>query len=246
MAGSVEFLWAFVCRETACQLQSQWEQEVVAESQGAANWQKLVLGQDGLAWKYLKGPGAPFVGRDLRRGFYAKEALGGRIPFDPALFAFLQRGATAAASAQASYQVQIRGLPTGANPGAQLPSLTSLELLCGTEVQTLLNRNYPIMKNFTWSPDGCGDTVLKIEVGNVTLVKRYPGFQGFPEFLQDFRQGRRTFYSGDFPEQQAALKRMGVEYVAVTYQFSGQERVLGSLGAGAGRLPRGIVACWDQ
>jgi type VI secretion system protein ImpL len=243
MAGPVDFLWAFVCRETACQLQSQWEQEVVAETQGARNWQRLVLGQDGLAWRYLKGPAAPFVGRDLRRGFYAKEALGGRIPFDPAFFSFLQRGATAAASAQASYQVQVRGLPTGANPGAKLPSLTGLELLCGTEVQSLLNRNYPIMKNFTWSPDNCGEAVLKIEVGDVTLVKRYAGF---PEFLEDFRHGRRTFQDRDFPEQRADLKRMGVDYITVTYQFSGQERVLGSLGGGAGRLPRGIITCWGQ
>jgi type VI secretion system protein ImpL len=246
MVGPVDFLWTFVCRETSCQLQSQWEQEVVAEVQGAPNWQKVVLGQDGLAWKYLKGPAGPFVGRDLRRGFYAKEALGGRINFDPAFFAFLQRGATTAAAAQASYQVKIEGRPTGANPGAQLPSLTSLELQCGAEVQSLQNRNYPIMKNFTWSPDSCGDVVLKIEVGGITLTKRYSGLQGFPEFLQEFRQGRRTFQSREFPEQQAALKRLGVEYIVVTYQFSGQERVLGSLGAGAGRLPRAIVTCWDH
>ncbi len=57
MAGSVDFLWVFVCRETSCQLQSQWEQEVVAETQGASNWQKLVLGQDGLGWKYLLSAG---------------------------------------------------------------------------------------------------------------------------------------------------------------------------------------------
>jgi type VI secretion system protein ImpL len=247
MAGPFDFLWTFVRQETACQLESQWEQDVIAEVQGAPNWQKLVLGQDGFAWKYLKGPAGPFVARDLKRGFYAKEALGGRIPFDPSFFTFLQRGATAAASTQASYQVQVKGLPTGANPGAQLPSLTSLELQCGTEVQSLPNRNYPIVKNFTWSPDTCGDVVLKIEVGNVTLTKRYPGVQGFPEFLQDFRHGKRTFQAREFPEQQAALKRLGVEYIVVTYQFTGQDRVLGALGAGGtGRLPRTIVTCWDR
>ena len=247
MGGPMDFLWTFVRQETGCQLESQWEQEVVAEVQGTPNWQKLALGQDGFAWKYMKGPAAPFVARDLKRGFYAKEALGGRIPFDPSFFSFLQRGATAAASAQSSYQVQVKGLPTGANPGAQLPSLTSLELQCGSEVQSLPNRNYPIVKNFNWSPDTCGDVVLKIEVGNVALTKRYAGLQGFPEFLQDFRQGKRTFQAREFPDQQAALKRLGVEYIVVTYQFTGQDRVLGALGAGGpGRLPRTIVTCWDR
>ena len=246
ITGPVDFLWTFVCREAACQLQGQWEQEVVAEVQGAPNWQRVVLGQDGLAWKYLKGPAGPFVGRDLKRGFYAKDALGGRIAFDPSFFAFLQKGATTAQAAQASYQVKIEGRPTGANPGAQLPSLTSLELQCGTEIQNLQNRNYPVMKNFTWSPDNCGDVVFKIEVGGVTLTKRYPGAQGFPEFLQDFRHGKRIFQSREFPDQQAALKRLGVEYIEVTYQFSGQERALGALGAGAARLPRAIVTCWDR
>jgi len=88
---------------------------------------------------------------------------------------------------------------------------------------------------------------LKIEVGNVSLTKRYPGPQGFPEFLQEFRQGRRTFQAREFPDQQAALKRLGVEYIVVTYQFTGQDRVLGALGAGGlGRLPRTIVTCWDR
>jgi type VI secretion system protein ImpL len=37
---------------------------------------QILFAPDGLATKFIKGPAAPFVGRDLKRGYYAREALG--------------------------------------------------------------------------------------------------------------------------------------------------------------------------
>ncbi len=245
-AGPQNFLWSFVRMEAGCQLQQQWEQEVVAEVQGSPDWQQLVLGQDGYGWKFIKGPAAPFIARDVRKGYYGRKALGGQIPFEASFFSFLQKGARATSTAREDYSVRITGLPTGANSGARLPHLTRLELQCGGEMQSLSNLNYPISKSFNWSPADCGDVLFTIEVGNVTLTKSYTGYMAFASFLYDFRKGTRTFYPREFPEQKAALNRMGIKYITVTYQFRGHSPVLKLFQTGPGTLPRNIVTCWDQ
>jgi type VI secretion system protein ImpL len=207
---------------------------------------QLLLGPDGLVGKFLKGPAAPFVGRSLK-GYYAKEFLGGTLPFTPAFFSYLTRGAhaaTAAASKQ-SYAVTIRGLPTDANPEAQTkPQATRLELQCQAGPQSLVNLNYPISKTFNWAAEGCGDVVLQIEVGKITLKKKYVGEQAFPEFLQDFRGGNRTFLPNEFPGDSEALARLGIKFIRVNYQFNGEQPVVGQARALPGDAPRSIAVCW--
>lgn len=246
--GPSHYLWYYTRQEAACHLQERWEQEVLAEVQGARNWQQLVLGKDGYATKFVKtgGAAAPFIQFRVREGYRAKRKLGGTIPFEASFLTFIQKGRTAATAATGSYGVTIKGLPTGANPGARLPELTSLELQCGNEVQSLLNRNYPIAKSFNWSSENCGDVVFKIKVGRVVLARRYTGYLAFPKFLNDFRKGRRRFYVDEFPEQKPTLKRMGIKYITVTYQLRGHEPVIRLLASGPRELPRNIVTCWSE
>jgi type VI secretion system protein ImpL len=249
VTGPSRYLWYYTRQEAACHLQERWEQEVLAEVQGARNWQQLVLGKDGYATKFVKtgGPAAPFIEFRMKEGYRAKRKLGGTIPFEASFLAFIQKGRTAATATIENYRVTIKGLPTGANPGARrLPRLTSLELQCGNEVQSLLNRNYPIEKSFNWSSENCGDVVFKIEVGSVVLSKRYTGYLAFPKFLKDFREGRRKFHVDEFPEEKASLKRMGIKYIAVTYQLRGHEPVIRLLASGPRELPRNIVTCWPE
>lgn len=252
VTGPLDFLWEFARAETACQLQGQWEQQVLAESQGATGYQagQLLLGPDGLVWKFLKGPAAPFVTRTLK-GFAGKEVLGGRIAFTPEFLNFLSRGAVAAvasAGAKAGPSgVVIRGLPTDANSDARVkPHATRLELSCQTGPQTLVNLNYPVSRTFTWSPETCSDVVLRIEVGKVVLKKTYPGEQGFPAFLQDFPGGQHTFTPAQFPAERAALEQMGIKYIKVSYRFSGEKAVMGAARAVPSAAPRSIAACWAR
>ena len=246
--GPVTLLWIYTRNESACYLQGQWEEKVLAESQGAQGHQamQMLLGPEGLVSKFLKGPAAPFVGRAVR-GFYAKEVLGGGIPFAPAFFTYLTRGAQAAtvAAAKQSYAVTLQGLPTDANPEAQTrPHSARLELLCQAGPQALVNLNYPVSKTFNWSSDTCSDVVLTVEVGKVTLTKMYSGEQGFPEFLQDFRSGSRTFLPSEFPGESEALARLGVRFIRVNYRISGDKPVVGQATAQPGEAPRSIAACW--
>ncbi len=250
--GPLDYMWRFVRTETACHLQDLWEKEVLMEIQGVSDQKtinRLLLGEDGYARRFVGGPAAPFVSRSLRKGYYAKKALGEGIPFEESFLTFLTKGARvgAAKPIQGNYAVTIKGLPTDANQGAQLkPHATRLELQCADGTQKLINLNYPVRKTFNWSPENCGDVIFQIEVGNLTLTKKYTGYPAFSRFLKDFAKGQRTFYRKEFPKSQAALKRLGIKYIKVKYQFKGHQPVLKLLRAGPGKAPGIIARCWDQ
>jgi len=253
LQGPFDFLWAYVRRESACQLQAMWEEQVLAPTLGMSPQQAMpvLVGPDGLAWRFMKGPAAPFL-KGYMYGYRAKEALGGTVPLQPALFSFLGKGAQAQAAVMAlgrpqQFSVGIKGLPTDANAEASIkPHAARLELQCGGNSQTLVNNNYPVSKTFYWTPDSCGDVVLQIEVGDVVLTRHYMGQEGFPSFLKDMRGGQRTFLVREFPGEKAALVRMGVKYITVNYRFSGSGAILKQTATLSGQAPRSIAQCWTH
>ncbi len=247
--GPVDFLHEFVARETACYLQDQWEKDVVMEAQellDQSNINQFLMGDDGLAINFIKGPAEPFVGRSLRKGYYPKKVMGKNIDFTTYFLTYLTQGAKAAKPIKATYSVDIKARPTGANPEALVPPHeTILELDCATESLQLVNQNFPVSQTFNWSPQTCGDVVLTIKVGNLVLTKRYTGYQAFAKFIKDFEKGQYTFVPKAFPDEEAALKRMGIKFITVKYQFKGHGPVLRLLRSVPGRIPRSITTCWD-
>ncbi len=255
ITGPLDFLWTCARMETACYLQTQWEEKVLAEAQGASGAQavQIILGPDGPVWKFVKGSGtaAPFMGWSLQRGYYAKEVLGGSVPFDSSFFVFLSKGAKVSAAAASgkkeTFSIPIRGLPTDVNPEARIkPHTTRLELQCAGAVQSLVNQNYPTARTFNYLPDGCNDVLFQIEVGDLVLTKKYIGPRAFPEFLQDFKGGRRTFSATEFPAEKAALERLGIKYIRVNYQFSGEGAIIGTVANIPGQAPRNVAQCWKE
>jgi len=251
--GPLDFLWSYMRKESAAQLQAMWEEQVLAGTMGMTNQQAIpaLLGPDGLAWRFVKGPAAPFLTRNMS-GYHAKEALGSKIPFESSLFSFMEKGAKAQATVMAmgksqNYSVGIKGLPTDANADARIkPSSTRLEIQCSGSSQVLVNNNYPAGKTFSWSPDACSDVVFQIEVGDVVLTRHYMGQQGFPDFLKDLRGGRRTFSAREFPGEKNALERMGVKSITVNYQFIGSGAILQQTATLSGQAPRSIARCWTH
>jgi len=253
ISGPVTFYGTFVRMETACSLQTQWEEKVLKEVQGANDPQTLqyLLGKEGPVWKFVGAFADPFIGWSPGRGYYSKSALGGAVPFKPEFYAFLAKGAkakiAAAAPPKSNYHVIIKGLPTDANREAQIkPQSTRLELQCATGSQVIANMNYPVSKPFIWSPDACGDVLFQIDIGDAVLTKRYTGAQAFPDFLRDFSGGRRIFYPKQFPREKQALERMGVRFIRVNYQmFGAQEIFSGQTNPLPSRVPAKITECWD-
>ena len=251
LSGPLEFLWSYLRKESASQLQSLWEEQVLAATMGMTSQQAIpaLLGPEGLAWRFVKGPAAPFLTRSLS-GYRAKEALGGSIAFESALFSFMGKGAKAQATVMAmgrpqNFSVGIKGLPTDTNAEASVkPHATRLEVQCGGNSQVLINNNYPVGKTFSWSPEACGDVLFQIEVGDVVLTRHYPGQQGFPDFLKDLHGGRRSFAVREFPGERSALERMGVKTITVNYQLVGSAAILQQSATLSGQAPRSIARVW--
>jgi type VI secretion system protein ImpL len=248
--GPFDYLWTFVRTETACHLQDLWEKQVLVEIRGVSDRMtanQILLGQDGYALKFMKGPLEPFISRGLRRGYRAKQALDAQIPFEASFLSFLTKGVTWVKLISDNYTVSIEGLPTDINKKAQLkPDATHLEIQCADKIQRLDNYNYPVRKTFDWSPLSCGDVVLQIGFKNFVLNKKYTGYNAFPRFLRDFRTGHRLFFPNEFPDKQAALKRLGIRHIKVKYQFRGHRKVMALLTDASGSIPTDIVKCWDQ
>jgi type VI secretion system protein ImpL len=120
-----------------------------------------------------------------------------------------------------------------------------VELQCAGNNEKLDNFQFPIRKNFTWAPETCGDVLLEIDVSDLVLTKMYRGSQAFPAFLSDFRTGKKNFYPKDFPDQRTSLERLGIKYITVNYEFTGNQAVLQLLGATPAAVPARIVKCWD-
>ncbi len=248
--GPIRFYQEYAVREAQCHLQKLWEKDVYLEVQDlprGTNLNQLVMGSQGYAVKYLEGPAEPFIGRSRGKGYYAKTVNDIALDLDTGFLTFLTRGASAAKPVASSFNVTIKAYPTTANKDAAIkPHATSLELQCGDQKNRLLNLHYPVRKTFRWSPQTCGDTVFKIEIGNLVLTTTYEGYQGFAKFLRDFQTGQRTFRPDDFPNSAAALKRMGIKHITPRYQFSGHRNVIQLLRASPGRVPQEIASCWGD
>jgi type VI secretion system protein ImpL len=248
--GPLEFLKVYVSEEAACQLQSLWEKEVLLQTQGITDRSELVqilLEPQGPARKFAAGPGAPFIDQNLAQGYHAKRTQGVSLPFLSDFFTFMNRGSRVSKPVKDSYAVTMEGEPTNVNSEARiLPTATFLELQCADKRQTLINRNYPVLQVFAWSPQTCGDVIFKIEIGSLLPTIKYGGPQAFARFLQDFPSGERTFTPEDFPAERAALQSLGIRFIKVKYAITGHKPVLDLLSATPARVPALIVQCIDR
>ncbi len=245
--GPFDFLWAYTCREAACQLQDLWVKDVLVQVQGVMDPMQaaqILAGPQGVGTRFMQGPAAPFLNRDLR-GYTPKEVLGRKIPMEGSFLSFSARSQR---PMQPNYTVTITGLPTDSNPDASVkPHGTRLELGCANGMITLENLNYPVRKVFNYNPQNCGTAVFTIEVGNITLTRQYEGNLGFSKFLSEFPGGQHTFTPNDFPDKSASLRRLGIRYIKVRYRFEGNAReAAGLFSQGAGTAPERITECWGR
>ncbi len=242
--GSLDYLWSFVVGETACNLQREWERRVYAKVEGLSPRiaQKRALGDGGLVWRFVDDPAAPFIDQEPGKGYMPKKVLKRSIPFDQAFLNYLTKGARGGSGGgPTQYRVTMMGLPTGSEPAtATKPEETRLQLKCESGVQSMPNLGIPVSQVFKWSPETCGDVILEIDVGDVTLTKKYEGELAFRKFLLDFPKGYHTFTPKDFP----VLRDMGIKTITVRYRFKGDWRNI--INIRPVQTPRKIVACWGQ
>jgi len=248
--GPLDFIMAYASDETSCFLQTQWDEQVRGVLQGADpdKVSRVLFNKtDGAVWKFLESTAKPFIGRN-ESGYYARQDFRKHtIPFKPEFFQFLDRGAEGVINYEPSYSVSLETLPLDVNDDAKVePFSCVLEVNCSDGKRTLENYNFPNSATIAWDPDKCGDVVLTLSFPQVTLRKVYKGRMGFPQFLKDFRDGRRTFSADDFPENKGDLKSMGVTAIEVAYRIKGAEPVSRLLSRVPTQVPATIVTCWSK
>ena len=246
--GSVDFLHAFVLHEAACHLQTEWEKQVMLEVRDISrqNVNQLLMGEDGFAREFIEGPAAPFIERSVQKGYYPIRVRERAVAFNESFLSYLNRGERAFRTSESTYKVIVRAEPTGVNKEAKInPRETVLELECATGSTRLVNLNYPVSESFAYSPQGCNDVVITINMGNLVLTKSYSGYLAFPRFIREFENSDRKLSVEEFPESESALRRMGVEYITMAFEFKNHEPVLDFLSVAAEPVPESIAACWD-
>lgn len=127
-SGPLYFMRDYVNLETACHLNSLWEKDVLFEIQGIRDKTRvhdLLFGSDGYAIKFINGPAAPFLSRNLEKGIFARLSLGRRLPFKPDFLDYITHGI------EMIKHKQTVGLDTGLEASLETASETEalLELL---------------------------------------------------------------------------------------------------------------------
>lgn len=245
--GPMSAVYDYMQNESSCELQDRWENDVLATLEGVSSNQMgtLLVGEGGVLWNYLDTQISPFIEKKYKRGIVRANVKQRSIGLTENLMDVLNQAEAGKFIVGNSFDVKVNALPTGANPGARIqPYATFLDLYCSDGTQTLANYNYPTQHTFKWSLENCGDTTLRIEIGQLTLLKNYTGVKGFSKFLQEFQDGRHIFAAKDFPNQTAQLENSGVNYIDVNFEIRGQRPVVQMLDSVPLQLPEVAAHCW--
>ncbi len=247
----VDELWKYSVEQAGYHLQKLWDQHVIVKTEGIYERHRLVtllFGDKGHAQKFLTTTAAPFIERDSRRGYFARELQGCAVPFKKSFFGFVKQGQRwdAVSGGQSrNYSVDIMAYPTDVNIEARVkPHMTRLALESTEGIILLENRQYPIENKFTWSPTKSGDVLLEILLGDITLRRKYTGYYAFGKFLREFSKGKRVFTVKDFPEYRAEFNRLGVKEIEVMYQLQGKQirPIMRLMNTAPGRPPARIIS----
>lgn len=248
-SGPIDVAYDFMMRESSCELQDRWENDVLAALEGVEQNKMgdLIVGEQGVLWTFLNSEAQPFVSRELNRGYVPVEVGDRALTFEEDFYDILNEARNGGIVVGNEFTVKVKTLPSGSNSGAAVsPYATFLNLHCSDGVQTLANYNYPTQHDFLWSLEQCGDTSLTIEIGQMRLTKEYPGVKGFPRFLSDFQDGRNIFTASDFPGHEAQLAQANVSQIDINYQIVGQRPVVQSLDTVPLSLPPVVASCWPE
>lgn len=247
--GPVRLAYDYMREEAACYLQDSWQDKVLAELAGVDVEKRgqVLIGESGLVWGFVDNDAKPFLRKKYRKGYIPNVVEKHSMPWNSDFMRFVNNADDGRIIVANEFTVRISALPTGINQSATIsPYATYLDLHCADDVQTLANYNYTASTDFVWSLSKCGNTSLRIEVGEYSLRKDYKGRKGFAKFLADFRDGRRVFDVDEFPENASKLRNASVTSIEVHYKITGQEPVIQMLKSVPLGPPKQAIACWSN
>lgn len=223
LQGSMDLLLDWYCYESAEYLQTAWNNVVLAPSASVINSKKPLTMfnlKDGLLWQWQKTNAAPFISQNAQGDYVSNILYGRQLPLRKELLDLLNSASKGAWGIQDEYTVNVTCRPTDVNPrGYELPASVTLTMYASDGPQILKNVNLPASKTFKWRPADGGTVELQINFSSFSLIKRYTGDYGFAGFIEDFREGARTFIDKEFPQSTQTLQDINVSWVRVNYTF---------------------------
>ncbi len=245
--GPIDTAYDYMQRESSCEIQTRWENNVLAALDGVPRNElgNTLVGEGGLLWNFVNTEVSPFVSKEYKRGYVKSDVNSRSLQLTETFLDIVNKASNGAFVVGNEFVVSMNALPSGANPDAKVsPYATFIDLHCSDGTQTMANYNYPTQHDFRWSLETCGDVTLRIDIGQLTLLKDYNGVKGFSKFLVDFQDGRRVFTPDDFPNQRAQLANLGVRYIDLNYEIHGQRPVVQMLDTVPLDMPPTIAYCW--
>jgi len=248
--GPLDFVMVYASDETACFLQTQWEEQVlgVLQSTDPDKAARVLFNKtDGTVWKFLESTAKPFIGRNESGYYMRRDFRRNTIPFKQDFLQFLNQGSEGLINFEPSYKVSLETLPLDVNDDAEVePFGCLLEVNCADGNTTLENFNFPNSAAITWVPEKCGNVSLTFLLPQLTLRKTYRGTMGFPQFLKDFEDGSHIFTPDDFPDEKGGMKSMKISWIKVSYKIKGGDSVVRLLKRAPTRVPSSIATCYAK
>ncbi len=260
--GNAEIVWSLVggplkhlidygIGKASCSLQDKWEGDVMSKMEGVPKEKALKAlfdKTDGVVVKYREGTAKPFL-VEAKLGYapriaYQNTIFQYSVPFKPDFLKFLNAVPNQPVEFQSDHLVAIATVPIEVNPDAAIkPTGNLLSLQCSDTTAILKNYNYPDSKSFLWSPEKCGDTVLKMTFPDFHLTKIYKGRTAFAVFLTEFASGAKTFKPSDFPENKASLAKAGIKWIKIRYKIDNAQPVITGLNKSSRKAPSVATEC---
>jgi type VI secretion system protein ImpL len=260
--GNTDFIWSLVggplnylidygIGKASCSLQDRWEGDVVSKMDGVPREKALKAlfdKTDGVVVKYREATAKPFL-TEAKLGYtprvaYQNTIFAHSVPFKPDFLKFLNAVPTAPVEFQSDHPVAIATIPIEVNADATVrPTGNTLSLQCSDGTAILKNYNYPDSRSFLWSPEKCGDTVLKITFPEFTLTKIYKGKTAFATFLTEFSSGAKSFKASDFPANKEGLAKAGIKWIKVRYKIDNAQPVIAGLARSSKKAPSVATEC---
>ena len=247
LLGPLTLIEEFALEEAACHFNDQYRNNFLASLESVPTYRqdRFAYGDGGALWRFIDEVASPFIRQEYGAG-YVRVRAGDRVfPVTPV---FLEYSTKAREQRQAddSFEVRLETRPTQTNLDALYQvEETRLSLQCPEQSSTLVNRNFPNANTFEWN-ELCGDTNLRLRVGGIELEKVYSGPNGFPNFLDEFRSGRKRFVPGDFPRHSEQLREFGVTYIDAQYDMQGNRELLRLYDTRPGDAPARAATCWSS
>lgn len=244
------FGWQVQLDVAASIMQMTWDHDVLAEAADLAGWRKmnaLLYGPDAKVWKFIKGPAAPFLTKEKTGGWAPKPLLNQTMPFSKAFLDLLEAGQRSGrqltTAPQGAMMVRLEAMPTDVNTEARTGILrTVVKLLCGKEIQQIENLNFPVAQTFVYKPEECQDLAIEFDAGDAAVMKEYPGYLGFAQFLSDVAGGQATYKVSDLTKIKGDISRYKVETITIHFKKPrGHEPILKFLEFAPENVPDKII-----